>query len=213
MSVSTWLAFLFVSLAASFSPGPGVLLALSTSAAMGPRRTVYSSAGNALGVFIVATVAVTGVGLLLQTSSVAFVALKTAGAGYLIYLGVRQWRRPVADSGTDAPALPAAAVITRSGIFLRGLMVALTNPKSMLFFTAIFPQFMQAGRPDPARFLLLTSTFVACVLMSHLFYVGLAVRMGNRMLGSGRTRNINRAGGLLFVVLGCATLTLSAPPL
>lgn len=211
MPLSTWLAFLLVSLAATFSPGPGVLLAISTSVTLGPRRTLYSSAGNALGVFTVAVVAVTGLGLLLQTSAIAFGVLKTFGAAYLIYLGVRQWRRK-AEPGHPAAAVPAATVTSRAGVFLRGLLVALTNPKAILFFTAVFPQFMQTSSPDPARFLLLTSTFVVCVLASHLFYVVLAARLGNGMLGAARMHGLNRASGLVFIGLGCALLTLSRRP-
>ncbi|MES2739768.1 MAG: LysE family translocator [Pseudomonadota bacterium] len=209
MPLSTWLAFLVVSLATAFSPGPGVMLALSTSGSAGPRRILYSSAGNGLGVFAVATVAVTGLGLLLQTSAIAFGMLKAAGAGYLIYLGLRQWFRK--------PAAPAAAVLPakasgNGGLFLRGLLVALTNPKSVLFFTAIFPQFMPGPRLDAARFFLLTSTFVACTLLAHVVYVALAVKLGKGMRLAGRRRALDLVGGLIFVVLGCFMLTLSAQP-
>lgn len=207
MELSNWLAFLLISLAATFTPGPAVLLAISSSVALGPRRTLYGSAGNALGVFLVALVAVTGLGLVLQTSAIAFGVLKVLGAAYLIYLGVRQWRRKPDPVQQDAQA--AATVSSRSGVFLRGLLVALTNPKAILFFTAVFPQFMQSGSLDPARFMLLTSTFVACVLISHMFYVLLAARLGSRFTGPARMRNVNRASGLVFMGLGCALLTLS----
>ncbi|PRC91818.1 LysE family translocator [Solimicrobium silvestre] len=213
MPLATWITFLFVSLAATFSPGPGVLLAISTSVTLGARRTLYSSAGNALGVFIVATVAITGLGLLLQTSTMAFSVLKIIGAGYLIYLGVRQWRSKAAAA---QPKTTTAIASTRSKVFLHGLLVALTNPKAILFFTAIFPQFIQTSHPDPVRFLLLTSTFVVCVVTSHLFYITLATRMGssiigtNGMMGTTRMRYLNRASGLIFIGLGCAVLTITS---
>ncbi|MES2046875.1 MAG: LysE family translocator [Pseudomonadota bacterium] len=198
---------MFVSLAATFSPGPGVLLAISTSFSLGPRRTLYSSAGNALGVFIVALITVTSVGMLLHTSVLAFAILKTMVAGYLIYLGVRLWLSKAKQLQIGL-ASPSSTISSRSGVFSRGLFVALTNPKAILFFTAIFPQFMPITRVDPVRFLLLTSTFVACVLISHLCYIFLAARLGNGMLNAKTTRLINRTSGLLFVGLGCAMLLL-----
>jgi homoserine/homoserine lactone efflux protein len=214
MAMSTWLVFLLASLVATFSPGPAVLLAISTSASVGLRRTAYSSAGNALGVFIVATAAAAGVGMLLQTSAIAFTALKALGAGYLVYLGVRQWRRRAApvESGaaTAASASAPAGVATRRGLFLRGLLVALTNPKAILFFSAIFPQFMHSN--EPALFALLTSTFVACTLASHLCYVLAARAIGKRAMSASRARLANRAGGAVFIGLGCSLLTLSARP-
>lgn len=207
MAWSNWLAFLFVSLAATFSPGPGVLLAISTSLSLGPRRTLYSSAGNALGVFIVAMLTVTSVGMLLYTSALAFTGLKTMGAGYLIYLGVRLWLSKAKQNQIGLASSPST-ISSRSGVFSRGLFVALTNPKAILFFTAIFPQFMPINRVDPLRFLLLTLTFVACALISHLCYIFLAARLGKGMLNAKNVRLINRASGLLFVGLGCAMLVL-----
>jgi homoserine/homoserine lactone efflux protein len=207
--MSSWSAFLCISLVATFSPGPGVLLAISTCLTLGPRSTLYSSAGNAVGVFAVASVAVTGVGLLLHTSAVAFAVLKAVGAAYMIYLGVRQWR---GKTGLDLPGAAAQeyAGATRSSIFLRGLLVALTNPKAILFFTAVFPQFMQAGSADPARFLLLTSTFVVCVLISHLFYIALAARLNARAMSAVRMQRLSRLSALVFIGLGCALLLLSS---
>ena len=207
MAMSNWLTFLFVSLAATFSPGPGVLLAISTSFSLGPRRTLYSSAGNALGVFIVATIAVTSVGMLLHTSVLAFVILKTLGAGYLVYLGVRQWL-PKAKQVQIGLATPSSSIASRSGVFSRGLLVALTNPKAILFFTAIFPQFMPDSGVEPVRFLLLTSTFVVCVLVSHLCYILLAARLGGGGVNPNTARLINRVSGVLFIGLGCVMLAL-----
>ncbi len=211
MPLSTWTAFLFIALAATFSPGPGVLLAISTCLALGPRSTMYSSAGNAVGVCVVAAMAATGIGLLLHTSAIAFSVLKAAGAACLIYLGLRQWR---SNTGPDLPATAtlAAAGTTRSSIFLRGLLVALTNPKAILFFTAVFPQFMAAGSAGPVRFLVLTSTFVLCVLVSHLFYIVLAARLRRSTPSVACMRRLSRLSALTFIGLGCAMLLLSSHP-
>lgn len=195
MAWNSWFAFVLVSLAATFSPGPGVMLAIATALDSGARRTFYSSSGNALGVFIVACVAVSGVGLLLRGSPAAFGVLRAAGAAYLIYLGVRQWR------SAGAPA--AAAVPGHGGAFRRGLLVALGNPKGILFFTAIFPQFMPPAETGAARFLLLMATFLVCLFVAHGSYVLFARAFGNGVGGS-MLAGIRRAGGAAFVVMGAA---------
>lgn len=208
MSFSTWLLFLTISLAAAFSPGPGVLMAISTATTLGPGRALYSSAGNALGVFAIAGLTVTGLGLLLQTSLLAFTVLKLAGAAYLVYLGVRAWRQ-----AADAPALaspaaaPAAAGAMRT--FQRGLLVALSNPKAILFFTAVFPQFMTMDHIDPLRFLVLTTTFACCTLLSHGVYVLCTQWLQGGLRHASQRRLANRATGALFVGMGAMLLKLS----
>ncbi len=214
MTVSTWLLFLSVSLAAAFSPGPGVLMAISTATTMGARRALYSSAGNALGVFIVATTAVAGLGLLLKTSALAFGALKVAGAAYLIFLGFKAWRNAslVTETAETAAAAvqPGAAEASRLSTFRAGLLVAVSNPKAILFFTAVFPQFMPPDHVDPVRFLLLTSIFTSCTLLSHFFYVACASWLKRSVKHSiARARLAKRATGVIFVGMGGALLTLT----
>ena len=207
MSFSTWLLFLSVSLAAAFSPGPGVLMAISTASSQGARRAFYSSIGNALGVFIVATIAVTGLGLVLKASALAFGLLKLAGAAYLVYLGIKTWRN------AGKPAAPAlqglSAEASRLSNFRGGLLVALSNPKAILFFTAVFPQFMPHDHIDPLRFLLLTSTFTICTLVSHFFYVSCAAWLKRNVTASASRRRLaGRSTAVVFIGMGGALLTV-----
>lgn len=205
MPFALWFAFLCLALAASFSPGPGVLLAISTTMTLGARRTAYSSAGNAVGVFLVSCVAVSGVGLLFQRSPLAFYALKLAGAAYLAWLGVKLWRGAGKESPKAAPKDPAGLdAASRYAVFRRGLLVACSNPKAILFFAAVFPQFMPPGQVDAGRFLLLSLTFVGCTLVSHLSYVLLAATAGERVLTGPGMARLQRGTALLFVALAIA---------
>jgi threonine/homoserine/homoserine lactone efflux protein len=186
-------------------------MAISTATTQGARRALYSSLGNALGVFIVATTAVAGLGLVLKTSALAFGALKVAGAAYLIYLGVKTWRQASAapvQADESAPQAPVAQA-SRFNTFRSGLLVAVSNPKAILFFTAVFPQFMPPDHIDPTRFLLLTSTFTACTLLSHFFYVACASWMKRKVRQSAaRSRFTKRTTGALFIGMGGALLTV-----
>jgi homoserine/homoserine lactone efflux protein len=206
MSFSAWSLFCTLSLVTAFSPGPAVLLAVSNAATLGMRRALVSSAGNAVGVFLVSATAMLGLGALLKTSALWFGALKLAGAAYLIYLGVRQWRSRAVlfERAEHATQLPTQS----SGrLFLQGLLVATTNPKSIVFFTALLPQFMRQDTPIMRQFLVLTLTFAACTVLSHLCYVAVARGLGRWFTGN-RGRWFNRLSGAIFVTLGLGLLRL-----
>ena len=210
MTTSAWLLFITISRVTALSPGPGILLAVSNAVAWGPRKTLWSSSGNVLGVFAVSAAAMAGLGTLLHTSVWLFAVLKTVGAIYLVYLGWRQWTSKT--SMFDAP-LPTDVAPEKShaALFRLGLLVALTNPKSILFFTALFPQFIYPEAAMLPQFLALTSAFAACVLVSHLAYVLLA-RHTHRWFGTPRrARVFNRLCGGAFGLLGLSLLRLKSP--
>jgi threonine/homoserine/homoserine lactone efflux protein len=208
MHLSNWLIFCGLALLVTFTPGPGVLLAISNSVAVGPRRAMISSSGNAAGLFIVSGVAMAGMGVVLATSATAFLALKLAGALYLIYLGIKQWRSkasilPEAESeSTPSPRLPSRR------LFIQGLTVALTNPKAILFFSALFPQFLTQDAPLLEQFIVLTGTFATCAMLAHAFYVLLARVLKSQFANPKRMRLFNQSSGALFVVLGLSLLRL-----
>lgn len=204
MTPAAWSLFCALSLVTAFTPGPAVLLAVSNAATLGARRALLSSAGNAAGVFVVAITALLGLGALLQASATAFTLLKVGGAVYLVHLGIRQWRSP-APLASKAPSISADGDAWR--LFGQGVLVAATNPKSILFFTALLPQFMQPQSPFWRQGLLLTATFAACTVLSHLCYVA-AARHLRRWLGEARGRWWQRASGALFIGLGLGLLGL-----
>ena len=208
MHFSNWLVFCGVSLLVTFTPGPAVLLAVSNSVAVGLRLTVASSLGNALGVFIVSAIAMTGMGVVLATSASAFMVLKVIGALYLVYLGIRQWRSDPASTSFARDVARSDARPPVGRVFRQGLAVALTNPKSILFFSALFPQFVSADAPVLGQFFVLTSTFVMFALLSHAFYVVLIRVLKGRLAGARYGQWFNRATGGLFVVLGLSLLGL-----
>lgn len=210
MHFSNWLLFCGVALLVTFSPGPAVLLAISNAIAVGPRRAMVSSLGNGVGLFIISGVAMAGMGVVLATSATAFMLLKLAGALYLVYLGIKQWR-----SKTSIVAAPDASLQPRAAnpnsnwkLFRQGLTVALTNPKAILFFSALFPQFITPGEPVGIQFAVLTTSFVACAMLAHLFYATLARLLKSQLASPGRARLFNRISGGAFVLLGLSLLRL-----
>jgi homoserine/homoserine lactone efflux protein len=207
MSFSIWLSFLSVSLITTFSPGPAILLAMS-NAGRGVGKALFSSAGNALGIFLVSGAAMIGLGALLRTSMLMFTALKIVGALYLVYLGIKQWRGAGKPAQAKAREPGKEAASNAAQLFREGLLVALTNPKSIIFFTALFPQFIQTQAPIVPQFFVLTFTFVGCALLSHATFICIARSAGARLTSGNMLRVLQRASGALFMSLGVALLAV-----
>lgn len=211
MHFSNWLVFCGVALLVTFTPGPAVLLAISNAIAEGPKRAMISSLGNATGLFIVSGIAMAGMGVVLATSATAFMLLKLAGALYLIYLGIKQWRSKGSILQTPAAGAPgngSGAGQPAWRLFRQGLTVALTNPKAILFFSALFPQFLTTDAPVFGQFAILTATFAACAMLAHAFYASLARLLKSQFASPRRTRWFNRVSGAAFVLLGLSLLKL-----
>jgi threonine/homoserine/homoserine lactone efflux protein len=127
-------------------PGPTVTLLVATSLAFGARRALMTLAGTSAAIALQLLITTFGMGSLLLMLAAGFEWLRWAGVLYLLWLGVRQWRaRPVALEDIDP-----AAVSTRR-LFWRGFAVSATNPKTLLFYAASLPQFLEPGaRPCPS---------------------------------------------------------------
>lgn len=205
MSFSTWIIFAAVAITAILSPGPAIFLAISNSIAFGWRRVSFSSLGNILGLFVVSCLAMAGLGALMKASASVFTAVKLVGAGYLILLGLRQWR----SRGTVFNRAPdAAGARSNRQIFLQGLGIALTNPKAVLFFTALFPQFLRSDRPLAPQFLILTCTFMGFSFLSLMGYGMVAHAARGWFADETRSRWFNRVSGSVFFLLGLGMLRI-----
>jgi len=201
-------AFLAASAVLAVTPGPGVFYIVSRSLAQGPRHGLASVAGVAVGNLGNALAASAGLAAVFALSSLAFSVVKYAGAGYLVWLGVRMLRAPAVAPGGEAP--PPAPV---AQVFREGALVALLNPKTALFFAAFLPQFVGSSSTPALAGPLLGTLFVAIAALTDSAYAlaaGRAARwlQGPRLRGAGR-----RFGGGLLVGLGiAAALTGSRGP-
>ncbi|MEM7736915.1 MAG: LysE family translocator [Deinococcota bacterium] len=206
MELSTWLLFVSFATISIISPGPAVLLSVTNSLKHGLSKSLFSSLGNITGILVISSAAALGLGTILQTSALLFTFFKFAGALYLIYLGIRQWRSRV-NAFTH---VPGEAVLQQSHrqSFVQGLLIAVTNPKAVLFFTALFPQFIN---PDTAFFTqvhILTFTFMSLSLTTLAVY-GLGASSARAWFSQGqRVLWFNRISGTIFVSLGLGMLRL-----
>ncbi len=195
------------SLFAVFTPGPTVMLALQNSTQYGWRRTTLSSLGNVSGLLLLSTASAIGLGALLRSSAVLFFGLKLIGAGYLIYLGVRQWLSAsvAADCGHGS-----AQHRSRASLYREGLLLALTNPKAILFITALFPQFIVHDLPLWPQFVVLTLTFMGLSFSALMTYAVAGHLARGGFISALQSRAFRRGSGSLFIVMGVGLLGLKS---
>ncbi len=183
MTPDTLLLFIFASLALAVIPGPTMLLALSNGIEGGMRRASWGIVGASLGSCTLIAVVALGLGSLLAASEVLFNAIRVAGVVYLVWLGIKLWRSEATDLGS-ALAKSSAQLRPQGRVaLLRSLAVALSNPKTLLFFAAFLPQFVDIARPQGTQYLLLGAIFVAldtCVMLAYAAAGTQAVRWLSR---------------------------------
>lgn len=194
-------AFIVASLLLAVTPGPGVLYIVTRSLAQGRRAGLASVAGIALGNLGNAIGAAFGLAALFAVSSAAFSLVKYAGAAYLVYLGIKVLRTPPAPR----PSIDSQAGTVRR-VFRDGLVVALLNPKTTLFFAAFLPQFMSTDATPIVQGVTLGVLFVVIAAVTDSIYAVAAGSIGPRLARATRVRSFGRyVSGTTFIGLGVFT--------
>jgi threonine/homoserine/homoserine lactone efflux protein len=182
-------------------PGPAVLFAISRALAYGRRVAFTSVAGVTSGTFTAAVLVAVGVGAVIQASALVYTAIKLAGAAYLVYLGVQAIRhRKALREAFAAKVAPIAGHRT----FLQGYVVGVTNPKSVVFFAAILPQFVDPSAGHAGlQMVVLGGVFALIALASDTAW-GMAAGTARAWFGRSARRldMIGGAAGLTMVGLG-----------
>jgi len=213
MEFTSWLLFIAVGTAAVVSPGPAILLAISNSVRFGMSKVLLSTLGNITGLFILSTAAIFGLGAIIKTSNHLFLIVKIIGAAYLVYLGVRQWRSTAnffAEQVNINESADKRNNKTKGNlkIFSEGFLIAMTNPKAILFFTALFPPFVDTNKALTQQFLIMTFTFMGMSFICLMTYGFLASRVKNWFAVGTRTTWFNRVLGTVFITIGAGVMTL-----
>jgi threonine/homoserine/homoserine lactone efflux protein len=136
-------------------PGPSVLLTVAHSISFGWRRALITVSGATLGIAIQLLVAVIGIGSLIKFVAATFDVLRWAGAGYLVYFGIKVW-----INARELAAFGKGVVVRPNRLLMQGLAVTVFNPKSLLFIAAFLPQFVDAGRPVETQFFIIVPVFL-----------------------------------------------------
>ncbi|MDU6409694.1 MAG: homoserine/homoserine lactone efflux protein [Yersiniaceae bacterium] len=202
MTLDWWLTYLLTTVILSLSPGSGAINTMSTSLSHGYRGAVASIAGLQLGLSLHIVLVGIGLGALISQSLLAFELLKWLGAAYLIWLGIQQWR---AAGAVDLHAL--AGSMPRRQLFRRAVLVNLTNPKSIVFLAALFPQFIVPHQPQAMQYVILGVTTVVVDIIVMVGYATLARRLANWVKAPKQMTLLNRIFGSLFMLVGALLAT------
>ncbi|TFC09835.1 lysine transporter LysE [Cryobacterium algoritolerans] len=200
MQFSLWLALVGAGTLISFTPGAGAINTMSNALNSGFRRSIWGILGQQAALLIHIVIVALGVGLLVASSPLAFNIIRFAGAGYLVYLGIRQF---LAKPTLDPERAQALRHEPRWSMFRRGLWVNILNPKAIVFFLAFLPQFIRVDRPMLPQYLIVAATVVVIdVLVMWFFFAGTARSFQRFTRDAEGQRVLNRVFGVLFVGVG-----------
>jgi homoserine/homoserine lactone efflux protein len=199
VSLSVWLGLVAAGFLISFTPGAGAINTMANSLNAGWARSFWGILGQQVALVVHIAIVAAGVGVLVAGSPVLFNAIRLAGAGYLVFLGVRQWRTPVRSEADGTVAAPESSW----SMARRGLLVNVTNPKAIVFFLAFTPQFIRPGEPLVPQYLVLGATVVVIdVLVMWGFFAAAAKGLRRLTRDPKGQKGLNRLFGGLFVGVG-----------
>lgn len=201
MSWHTLGLFLITSFILSATPGPNMLLAMSLGLRFGVRRAAWGGFGMVAALTALATASVLGLGALLAASEPAFLTVKWLGVAYLMWLGWTTWRAPVA-AVRSRDAAPAGEVGSAVRLFVRGALVAFSNPKALVFMAALFPQFIEPDRPLLPQVSALVMILVVVEFGWILTYAAGGHTIAARLSSTSAVRGLNRLSGGLMIGAG-----------
>ncbi|WP_340118243.1 LysE family translocator [Pelagibius sp. 7325] len=202
MELPAYLTFLMVSALQIASPGPSTLFIVNNAIAHGWRRALAALSGDLLAIALLATLSVVGLGALLLAYPVAFLVLRLAGASYIIWLG---WTFLRSAPRQENPSMERAREKGHGGsglaLWLHSFGVGISNPKAVLFFAALFPQFIPAGS-GPSVLALLVASFLAVKLIVLGGYALGARHLVRLLRAPEHARRGRMLTGMIFVAFG-----------
>ena len=203
MTFEAWAAFAAATAVLLVIPGPTILLVVSYALGQGWRTALPTAIGVALGDFTAMTLSMLGVGALLATSATVFTVLKWAGAAYLIWLGIKLFR-----AGGTLDARPREGAVTAWKMLAHAWLVTALNPKSITFFVAFLPQFLDPKADFWTQMLIFEATFVTLAFANAFGYALVASRARALVRSERAVGMFNKAGGTALIGAGIAAVAI-----
>ncbi|NDW54129.1 LysE family translocator [Aliiroseovarius sp. PrR006] len=196
MTFDSWTLYIGTVLALMITPGPSQLLMMSNSGAHGFRRALSTASGDLFANVLHMLAAGLGLAVLIAASATALAVIKWVGVAYLLWLGVRMFLRAKTD-GIGAPS--ARASVSLYALWMQGFLTSAANPKAVMFFAALFPQFISADSAFWPQFLILSATYIIMDGMFLSVYGLGASWIASRFKGSAKLW-VDRVGGGFMVL-------------
>jgi threonine/homoserine/homoserine lactone efflux protein len=208
MTLSIWLLYVAAVLVLTVTPGPSVLMCIATAINLGTRRGLIAALGSTTAIVGIMVLSAFGLGAVLAASETWFAVLKWLGTAYLVYLGLTSLFSKTSEVSVSG-SLEASS---SAKIFGKGFLVGASNPKALLFFGALFPQFIDPQAAQGPQFLILGATFVFFELLWLTVYVLSASRAKGWLQQPGRATLFNRATGFVFLIAAALLATSKRTP-
>ncbi|MBA5764447.1 homoserine/homoserine lactone efflux protein [Vibrio sp. 404] len=203
MELHVWLAYVVTAIVFSLAPGSGTVNSISNGLSYGTRKSLGAIVGLQVGLACHIILVGAGIGALVAQSAMAFTVIKWVGAAYLVWLGIQKWRDKSSLATLSGDDQRSSWALLRSAI-----VINLTNPKSIVFLVALFPQFINPSQPQLIQFVVLGVTTVVIDAIVMLGYTTLASQMGRFIRSDKVMGKINKVFGSMFV--GCGALLAAA---
>jgi homoserine/homoserine lactone efflux protein len=201
-----WLVFCSIALLATATPGPAALLVSINSLSFGYKKSLITVFGNVTGLFIMSTFSVLGLSAVVLNSTLAFTVIKIFGAVYLVYIGFKLWINGVGNIEISSTKKTKGSSLS---LYTQGILVALTNPKAVVFTTALFPQFIVASDPLMFQFYILVLSFMFLSFICLSTYALLAHRTKAHTMNARVQKLLGKIFGATFISAGCVLATTS----
>jgi threonine/homoserine/homoserine lactone efflux protein len=208
METQTWLIYLMLVIVATSTPGPAVLFIMSNATLHGWQKALFIAFGNIIGLLCLGIIAVTGLGAILQTSEYIFNIIKYIGAAYLIYLGIKLILQKNSNFNSMQDKISSTTISSKK-VFLQAFAVAVSNPKAIVFLTALFPQFINIEETLIPQFSMLIGTLMFFSFSFLMMYALLAHKAKNWLSKPNRMTIMNRTSGSIFIGFGALLATSS----
>jgi len=196
MELHVYLAFVVATTIMIALPGPSVLLTVAHSISFGWQRALSTVAGATMGIAVQLIVAAVGLTSLLNVAAEAFEWLRWAGAAYLVYLGIKQWR------SASEPLEFDASSVSKTNLFVQGLVITIPNPKSLIFIAAFLPQFIDAARPLGMQFAFIVPTFLVITFSVTSVWALVAGKVREFLRSQRAFQSVLRTAGGLMIIAG-----------
>ena len=203
--INDYLAYILLAVTIVAIPGPAVFLTIKNSVKHGFRISVAGISGNFIAMVIMATISAFGLGAIIVTSSSLFATVKTIGCLYLLYLGVRTWKSPLQPTN-EPPMAPYPKNKEFFSAFREGILVGLSNPKAIVFFTALFPQFIDPARSFLPQFSVLILTIEGISFLVLASYALISLKAANYLCRGKPMKVFQKFTGGAFIGFGVALL-------
>lgn len=191
MNIELFTAFLLITLVLVVTPGPIVTLVIATGATRGVRAALVTVAGTTFGNAILIGAIALGLSWILKNAVLLFEAMRWAGAAYLVWLGIQAWR----NAGLESAIAPPKGRVH----FSRGAIVAMTNPKTIAFFTAFLPQFIDPALPAERQLFVMCTVSVLLAGLTDCLWAVAAGYGRAFFMAPARARLLGRLSGLALI--------------